>query len=365
VNDMGPMCQGKTGSHVPVPEGFSVADGDRFLGMCNECAYYVNTFNSDGRLVTTGDSSNASAYLTAWVGNQTIPWLTRVATAAAAGGKPFFAYLGPHAPHFPSEPAPWYADAPIPSQLAPRTPGYNSFRDGKSWAIRENVPFQPFTADGIDHHYRNRMRSLMSVDDYLRDIFAVLEATNTLENTYFFATSDHGYHLGQFGIPFEKSTPYDTDVRVPFYVRGPGVPAGAVAEGMVSLMDVGATMLELTGAVPPGSRTTDGRSIVPLLHAAGPAPQGWRTGLLIEHLGEENQWMGICTYVFNVTGCPAPPAMDIPYLIDGPQNTWAQWRVVNATHDLSYTEFRPISKPPAAQVTVPFTLSPLFGTHLS
>jgi arylsulfatase A-like enzyme len=142
-------------------------------------------------------------------------------------------------------------------------------------------------------------------------------------------------------------------VNVPFYVRGPGVPAGAVAEGMVSLMDVGATVMELAGAAPPGARTTDGRSIVPLLGAGGPPPAGWRNGVLIEHMGEKNQWMSICGWVFNATSCPAKPdpAKDPYYLIDGPQNTWAQWRVVNATHDFSYTEFRDVTMPPARSAT--------------
>ena len=174
------------------------------------------------------------------------------------------------------------------------------------------------------------------MDDTVRDVFQALEAAGVLDNTYFIATSDHGYKIGEYGIPFEKSTPYDTDVNVPFFVRGPGVPAGAVAEGMVSLMDVGATVMELAGAVPPGARTTDGRSFVPLLGAAGAPPAGWRNGLLIEHLGETNQWMSICGWVFNASCQPKPgPAKDPFFLIDGPQNTWAQWRVVNATHDFS------------------------------
>ena len=74
--------------------------------MCNEAVYYGNTFNVDGKLFTTGPSG-ASNYLQAFIGNQSIPWLAAAAQAAAAGGKPFFAYLAPHAPHFPAEPAPW------------------------------------------------------------------------------------------------------------------------------------------------------------------------------------------------------------------------------------------------------------------
>ena len=62
--------------------------------------------------------------------------------------------------------------------------------------------------------------------------------------------------------------------------------------------------------------------------------------------------MSICGWVFNAS-CTPPPSRDLDpmYLIDGPQNTWAQWRVVNSTHDFSYTEFRSIVDPPRARAT--------------
>lgn len=192
VNEMGPLCNQKTAHQLPA--GFNPAQGDRYLAMCNEVVYYGNTFNSDGRLITTGARGNASAYLTAFLGNQTLAWLGSAAAEAKAGGRPFFAYLAPHAPHFPAEPAPWYADAPLPSYAAPRPPAFNALREGKSWAIRENAPFTPFTEQGIDLHFRNRQRTLMSVDDTVRDVFALLEAAGVADDTYVFATSDHAYH---------------------------------------------------------------------------------------------------------------------------------------------------------------------------
>jgi len=38
--------------------------------------------------------------------------------------RPFFAYIGAHAPHFPAEPAPWYRDT-FNDVTIPITPNYN------------------------------------------------------------------------------------------------------------------------------------------------------------------------------------------------------------------------------------------------
>ena len=47
-----------------------------------------------------------------------------------------------------------------------------------------------------------------------------------------------GYHLGQFNQQGEKRQPYDEDIRVPFIVRGPGVPANKTTKALALNIDL-------------------------------------------------------------------------------------------------------------------------------
>ena len=65
---------------------------------------------------------------------------------------------------------------------------------------------------------------MYSVDDAIQELFLRLWLMNTLSNSYVFLTSDHGYHLGQFGALKGKGLPYEDDIRVPFFAFGPRIP---------------------------------------------------------------------------------------------------------------------------------------------
>jgi arylsulfatase A-like enzyme len=79
-------------------------------------------------------------------------------------------------------------------------------------------------------------------------------------DTYVVLTSDNGFHLGQNGMGRGKGTPYDTDVRVPLLVTGPGVVPGKRRE-VTSNIDLAPTFEELAGLPPVPYRS--GVSIAP------------------------------------------------------------------------------------------------------
>jgi len=70
---------------------------------------------------------------------------------------------------------------------------------------------------------------------------------------------------------------------MPFYVRGPGVPAGRTIDHLAGLVDLVPTFLSLAGAPVPAS--VDGMSLTPLLSSTPPALGSWRPEMLIEHPG--------------------------------------------------------------------------------
>ena len=69
---------------------------------------------------------------------------------------------------------------------------------------------------------------------------------------------------------------YETDIRIPLYIKGPGIAPGLVLDQMVANIDISPTVLDLAGIpVPP---IMDGMSLAPLLLARNEGtPPGWRT----------------------------------------------------------------------------------------
>jgi choline-sulfatase len=66
--------------------------------------------------------------------------------------------------------------------------------------------------------------------------------------SYVAITSDHGEAFGEHGEESHGLFIYDTTLRVPLMLRGPGLPAGLRVRSRVSLLDLAATLVDLAGA---------------------------------------------------------------------------------------------------------------------
>ena len=132
---------------------------------------------------------------------------------------------------------------------------------------------------GITEHLQQRREASLSIDDAVARIVASLSAAGELADTYLIFASDNGLMLGEHRIRGGKSTPYEVASRVPFMVRGPGIPAGRAVPKVAGQIDFAPTVLAMAGL--PARASVDGVNLLGLLRdpgGAGPA----RRGVLLE-----------------------------------------------------------------------------------
>lgn len=211
-------------------------------------------------------------YSTALIGNHSLRWIRKVATDGS--GLPFLAYIAPKACHDPFVPAPWYQDEWKPTWPtgAPRPPSWNVTQGVLARhhpTISSRPPFGHQTAACIDADFKDRWRTLLSVDDIVRGVFDLLDELRLANNTYVIYTSDHGYSLGELNLNWDKRNVYDFDTRIHFLATGPGIPQGSTASFPASNADLAPTILAMAGlAAAPGM---DGRSFLHRLLAPNAA----------------------------------------------------------------------------------------------
>ena len=203
-----------------------------------------------------------AGYTTSLIANYSIAWLHTVATSS----KPWMVTVAPKACHVAAEPAPWYKRGTyIDTLAAPRTPAYNASKEQLAdhhHLIANQDIITPEQGQFIDGLFRDRWRTLLSVDDAVAGVVAAVRSLGAFDNTYFLVTSDHGYNLGQHRLPSCKLNVYDHDIRIPMLIAGPGVRPGAFSH-IGSNVDVAPTLLDIAGL--PANADMDGTSIAPLL----------------------------------------------------------------------------------------------------
>ena len=110
---------------------------------------------------------------------------------------------------------------------------------------------------------RHYFAKITTVDEQVGRVLDSLEARGWLENSLLIFCSDHGEMLGDHGLAY-KWLMYDPIVHIPLIIRHPGsVAAPSEVNDLVSLMDLGPTILEAAGVDMP--TYLEGRSLLPYL----------------------------------------------------------------------------------------------------
>lgn len=222
--------------------------GQTYPGSCGDApnnSYFNPAILHNGRFVKT------KGYCTDVFFRQALRWIEQ----QGKGGKPFFAYITPNAPH-----------APL---VCPEE--YRKPYVGK-------VPDNVATFFGM----------IANIDENMGRLLESLRTWNLEQNTLVIFMTDNGGTAGvkvfNAGMRGQKGTPYEGGVRVPSFWRWPGTLKPSDVDRLTAHVDIFPTLAALAGAtIPePVAGRLDGRSLLPLLENPQAA---WPERYLFTHVG--------------------------------------------------------------------------------
>ncbi|KAK6167470.1 hypothetical protein SNE40_021491 [Patella caerulea] len=264
-----------------VPPGWT-----EWVGLIRNSRFYNYSLNFNGQTVRHGDNYYKD-YLTDVIANDTVTFLKQ--SRRYNQSSPVLMVISVPAPHGPEDAAPQYQHM-FENNRDHRTPSWNvAPNPDKQWLLNVTDRMLPIHQKFTDLLQRRRLQTLQSVDDLVERVHAELRTLGELDNTYTIYTSDHGYHLGQYGLVKGKAMPYEFDVKIPLLVRGPNIRHKTVIPNIVANVDFAPTILDMAGIKVP--EHMDGRSFLPLLRAAKESNNGrkfinltdtWRDTILLE-----------------------------------------------------------------------------------
>jgi len=179
-----------------------------------------------------------------------------------ASDKPWMMIVSWHPPHFPVD------DAPAEDE---------TFFAGKPVELRPNVVVGQSqrghvrSKQALEEFHQGYYAHIRAVDREFGRLLKALDETGQAEDTIVIFSSDHGEMAGSHGRMY-KQVPFEESIRVPFFVRYPGVtPQSKSSDVLFSSIDIYPTVCGLAGLpVPAHAR---GRDFSPIMKGhTGPDP---------------------------------------------------------------------------------------------
>jgi N-acetylglucosamine-6-sulfatase len=268
---IGKYLNGYPGSNrTHVPPGWT-----EWYGSIDPSTYqfYNYTLNENGRLVSYG--SDPGSYQGDVYSRKAVDAVRRLAPAPA----PFFlsvAFLAPHSggPRESDDPRNFATPVPAPrhrnrfaSEPFPQTASFNEADvSDKPAGIRSRPLLNAQQIANVTENYRQRLESLLAVDEAVGAVVAALRETGELDQTLIVFTADNGFFHGEHRVASGKVLLYEPSIRVPLILSGPGVPRAQRVPELAANIDLAPTIVDATGARP--LRVLDGRSLLPLAQDA-------------------------------------------------------------------------------------------------
>lgn len=254
-------------------------------------------FNGQGRKVVNG-------YYTTVVTDMAEDWIEK-----RSDDKPWMLMLGHKAPHSFYFPEPKYQKAFDDVEVNYPHSAYE-LDDKPEWIQKRLTTWHgiygpifdwrkefPDTSAASVMDFQSMVRAywgtILSVDDSMGRLVALLKKRGELDNTVIIFMGDNGLLEGEHGM-VDKRTMHEASIRVPLVIRYPGLNTGKpkrVSEQVLN-EDIAPTICELAGAEPMSN--VHGKSMVQMLSGKN---ENWRKGWFY-HYNYEKQF----PYTPNVRG---------------------------------------------------------------
>jgi arylsulfatase A-like enzyme len=109
------------------------------------------------------------------------------------------------------------------------------------------------------------------IDNEIGSVIDLLREQGELDNTVIIYTADHGDFAGEHGLVMKNVGIYESIHRIPFLLKYPGGPQGAVNDAIIESVDLYPTLCELAGV--PVPEEVDGVSLLPVVEGKSPGKE--------------------------------------------------------------------------------------------
>ncbi len=196
--------------------------------------------------------------LETWTGDEALTFLR-----ARDEIRPFFLQLSFQRPHDPFAPSPESTGLYNPENLSlpDSTRDYfeNRFASKPAWQRefiskgKEGYPYRPHDPADLKRQLAHHFALITEIDAQIGRVIAHLKAIGEWENTIVCYHADHGDFAGEHGLALKNFGIYESIHKIPFLLRGPGLPTGSEHGSLVESIDLAPTFCELAGLPIPDS----------------------------------------------------------------------------------------------------------------